>query len=165
MNAAGSSEAREAFRLANDLHLDLIVATGLYPKFASLDEELLRSGGQRLCLLTIVVTLSKWREFYERFNRVLPASVRGLAKQLMKDYDTPEVRAIRNSLAHSKGPLLSSAQLEGAVWKMARGDLRDFMERINDLDERRSDTAVRRIEAIRDALRVENQFADSDLTP
>lgn len=167
MSSHGDAKTRDAFRLANDMHLDLIVATAIYPKFAGLDQDLLRVGGSRQCMFVIALALVKWVDFYDHFSGVLPASVRDIAKKLKVETDRPGLRRFRNVVAaHFKdrsGRIPSNAEVEGALREMTGGDLREFLSWINDLDGIKNETVVQTIEKIRDELRDEHHFSDKDL--
>ncbi len=160
---------REAFRLANDMHLDLIVATGLYRKLGGFDEELIRVGGGRLCLFGIVLTLAKWTEFYDRYRNVLPASVGEKAKKLKKEVVSRGIRGFRNTVvAHvfdkGTGRALTNPEVEQRLQSIAKCDLAGFLTWINDIDGQ-SDTGsvVQTIESIREGIKTEHGLSDKDL--
>ena len=80
-------KAREAFRLANDLHLELIAGTKVFDYFQkqfSLKRppEVVETGTRRMCFWYLINTLSKWMEYYELYKSVIPDDVKMDAKIL-----------------------------------------------------------------------------------
>src|SRR5438094_3230918 len=95
--------AREAFRLASDLMIDLVAGTQTYYILARRFDEVptpdhVRTAITRLCLFHTIITLSKWTELYERYKAIIPKDVRDTAKKLRNEIDHRGIVEFRNKV-------------------------------------------------------------------
>ena len=168
------ARAREAFRLTNDFHHDLITGTQCYntfqgPVFDSLlQHEHVRTGITRLCLFHLVVTLSKWIELYDRYHRVIPQDVHDVARDLRKEIERRGIVEYRNKVVghiwdtDERRPLTSN-EVENWLDKILEPDIPTFMLWVNDVETNSPDSVVNIVARTRDRIRATHGVTDADL--
>ena len=93
--------AREAYRLTNEFVLDLIVGTRVtelyeHPAMKTKIGDAMSIGLTRLVVSHLVITLSKWSEFYRRYKAVIPMDVRDACLQTSRDIERRGIVRFRN---------------------------------------------------------------------
>lgn len=169
-----TAKAREAFRLASDLMMDLIGGMQAHRTFELLfvgnpAPEPVSTQVNRLCLFHIIITLSKWNELYDRYLDVFPEDTRHAAKALMKQIEQKGIVEFRNKVAghiwdSDSGRALTNAEVEQRLSTITGPDLTTFMRWVNNPDDSRfPQTAASVIERVRDRVREVYGFTDADL--
>src|SRR5712691_8931926 len=176
MNPDRDHKAREAFRLANDLMMDLIAGSQAYAIFQrGFDQgpnqppEHLRVAVNRLCLFHAIVSLTKWTELYDRYKDVIPPDVRDAAKGLRKEIEQRGIVEFRNKVVghiwdDDQGRALTNDEVEERLTRLTRSDVRGFLEWVNNTgSEDNTGTAAGVIEAVRERIREVHKLTDADL--
>ena len=168
-------KAREAFRLANDLMLDLVAGTSAY---TILKAQLRRTRDVpdhvdtavfRLCLFHTITTLSRWVELYDRYKDVIPPDVRPASKSLRAQVKTRGIVDFRNKVVGHIWDLeqhraLSNTEVQQRLNAITSSDYAGFFEWAGDPDAPSSaPSAAQVIERVRDSLRSVHSFTDGDL--
>lgn len=168
------AKAREAFRLTNDLMLDLIAASKIHlimKKFGLRvpQPESVRIGINRLCLSHVMITLAKWCELYDRYKAVIPAASREAAKQLTVDLKERGIPTYRNVVVghvwdRETGRPLTVSETELRLAAITKSDIEGFLRWINDSPNNEfPKTVVSIVERVRDTIQNEYSFTTADL--
>ncbi len=132
----------EAYRLANDLFLDLITGTRAYNIFQKLvsqssPDEIVQVGLRRFCLSYVILSLCKWIEYYDRYKTFIPSDIQEQAKKLRNEIDGKRIREFRNKMVghiwdkDTQRPITrqdTEAMLQAIV---GPGDIDGFMRGVN----------------------------------
>ena len=168
-------KARDAFRLASDLMMDLIGGMRAYDMFQQHfavrpPREPVPSQVNRLCLFHLIITLSKWKEFYDRYRDVIPEDVRDVAKTLSKVIEAKGILDFRNKVVghvwdEDARRALTATEIEQRLKVVLHPGLKEFMTWVNDPNDNLFPrTAASVIERVRDRIRELHSFTDADLT-
>ena len=167
---------RDAFRLANDLTMDLTSGSTIYSTIQVIFDrgntqvpDHVRTSVTRMCLFHVILTLAKWTEFYDRYKDVIPSGVRDIAKRLRKDILARGILDFRNKVVghvwdeeHRRA--LTNAEVEERLNAFIGSGVKDFLKWAADPD---ATTDTNRplivIEAVRDAIRSTYHLTDADL--
>jgi len=157
------AKAVEAFRFLNEYVGDLVAGTrslevfDTSPLFATVSDST-RLILRRMCLSHLVVTLSKWGEFYDRYRDILPKDVLQTCRDLRKELDRRGVRDFRNRVVghiwdKKLGRPLTASEVESRLAKVIGHDLASFRARINNpAGNHFPDTVIAVCERVRDRL-------------
>src|SRR5262245_6389597 len=114
--------AREAFRLASELLMDLHGGMQVHRMFQLMfarrpAAEPIPTQVNRLCLFHVVLALAKWVEYYDRYLDVLPEDVKSDAKALRKKVEVMGIPEFRNKVVGhiwdtDTGRPLTSAEID-----------------------------------------------------
>jgi hypothetical protein len=168
------TRARQACRLANDLMLDLINGVEAHRILSKAletipDAEAAKVGINRLVLFHVIIALSKWIEFYDRYKSVLPSDVQGAAKDLRNQVDRRGIRDFRNTVAghiwdDATNRPLTNKEVESRVSAIVGTDIPAFLLWVNDRDHNRfPDNAVAIIERVKNRLKEEYDLKYDEL--
>ncbi len=161
--------------MANDLHLDLITATQTYLHFQRLfavnpPTDMIRTGTNRLCLWYLLLTLSKWIEFYDRYKAIIPSDAQDHAKNLRKTIYNKGIQDFRNKvIGHiwddtTKSPITIEEGDKQLQRILGSDDIDGFMRWINDPDGNQfPENAVMVVQRVRDRIQEFNGFTANDL--
>ena len=165
--------AREAFRLANDLEMDLITGAQLYNHARAgfgLSDPSVEVALKRICLFHTMITLSKWTELYESYKAVFPEVVRGVAKRLHKDITDRGIVQFRNTVVghirdQSLRRPLTTREVEERLAALTKNDIPAFFAWVSTpgMTEEFPDTVVATLERVRDEIRADFGLSDADL--
>jgi len=174
-------KAREAFRLSNDLMMDLMTGMQAYRTFQLLFArtpalEPIPTQTNRLCLFHIIFSLAKWIEFYDRYLDVIPDDTRQQAKSLKKEIENRGIAEFRNKVVGhiwdtETKRALTNSEIGERLSQVIAPDVATFMAWVNDPNDdgqhpdegRHPDTVASIIERVRDRIREVNGFTDEDL--
>ena len=129
----------------------------------------LMSQVNRLCLFHLIITLSKWTEFYDRYRDVIPPDVTEPAKVLRKQIRDRGIPGFRNKVVghiwdDDSKRALTNAEIERRLNPLLAPNLDAFMNWINDSYQNPfPTTAVSVVERVRDRIREVHHFTDADL--
>ena len=169
-------KAREAFRLANDLQLDLLTGTRVYDLLQRrLSEhhasETIEIGIRRMCLWYVILTLSKWIEFYDKYKAFIPSEVQDEAADLRRVIEQRGIRDFRNNtVGHiwddkTNMPLTIEEGQARVQSILGSEDIDGFMRWVNDPKENQFPrNVISIVERVRDGIKQANGFAATDLT-
>jgi hypothetical protein len=165
----------EAFRLANDLHLDLITGTQAYNIFQRLvsanpPRETVQIGIRRLCLSSVILSLCKWVEYYDLYKSIIPSDIQQHAKQLRNEIDRKGIPDFRNKIVghilddDTKRPITMEDVEKKLLSILGPNDINGFMRWVNNPDGNQfPDNVVMVIERVRERIKEINAFTESDL--
>ena len=175
LDTSESRKVREAFRLANDLHLNLIVGTQAYRIFQGLfrhrpPKEIVEIGVRLLCLFNVILSLSKWVEYYDHYKGVIPKDVQTHAKKLRKEIKARGIQEFRNNVVGhiwdktTKQPVTLD-EIEKRINKILRtDDVTEFLNWVNDPKNNSfPHNIISIVERVRDRIRETYGFTDKDL--
>jgi hypothetical protein len=178
--SANRDKAREVYRLANDLLVDLVAGTHAEDFFSKIINKVnqaadIRSnqtavvGLNRLCLFHVIMTLAKVSELYKKNKTILPSACRADFKGLVKSIDQRGILQFRNTVAghlydeKTKKPL-SIAEVNSRVDAIMQGNPQAFFRWVNGgKDNPYPATVVSIVERARDLIRDEHKFSKHDL--
>jgi hypothetical protein len=165
-NSTTSDQDREtavhAAAILNDFIGDLVGATMLFRHW----DNQFRKGHipsdvmvnvQKICISHLVLTLCKFEEFHERFNRVIPSQHSKACKALRREIKTKRVVEFRNKcVGHiwdkkQQRPLLHS-EIMTCLAQLTGGDIAGFLNWINPTANELPSDVVSIVETVRDAL-------------
>jgi hypothetical protein len=139
---ATRERAIEAWRLLNDIVLDLLVGSRALELFDSPGWSRRIHAGtaigfRRMALFHIIITLSKWADFYGSYGDLLPKEVQVACRELKRSIDRRGIRKFRNSVVghifdrEERRPL-TREEVEARVIKVLGGDPETFLRWLND---------------------------------
>ena len=166
---------REAFRLTNDLLNDLISGTSIYTTLRLLlgqqsppvSEEVI-TGVKRMSLFHVILTLSKWAEFYDRYKAFIPNTVKDIAKDLGKYIKDRGIVSFRNTVVghvwdSEQKRALTNDEVEQRIQAlMPAGGFAAFMVWAGS-ESVTPNKPIFVIESVRDAIRDTYNLTDDDL--
>jgi hypothetical protein len=169
-------KAVEAFRVLNEFLGDLVVGIRSLELFESPAIAGRVSSGtltsmRRMCLSHVLLTLSKFVEFYRYYRRQIPADCLAVCKNLQKELVGRGVVEFRNKrLGHiwdsDKNRPLTSQETDAYIDSIIAGDQAAFLKWVNNPHGNRFPaTIVGIVEKTRDRIREENGFSDEDIFP
>jgi hypothetical protein len=96
-------KAIEAYKILNDILADLVIGTRSVEHLFNLlqsvpRDESYKIGVTRLCAFHIILSLTKYIEFYQHYKNVIPVEVRGSCKDLMKNLKNKKIVEFRNKV-------------------------------------------------------------------
>lgn len=166
-------KALNAVDLLNDFVGDFVTGTMVLARFhaehnaGSLTTDQL-TGINKMCLSHLVLGLTKWVEFYDKFNDLIPMELRGEAKQIKKTIEARDVLGFRHKcVGHiwdkkANRPLVNS-EIVDRLNKIINHDVREFMRWLNNPDPNEYSKSVAGIsEAIRNAIAVAHGITPSE---
>jgi hypothetical protein len=170
-----SKKVREAFRLANDLHLDLLTGTSAYyllqkMLLAKPAAEIIQIGIRRMCLWHVILTLAKWVEYYDRYKSILPLDVQPYAKNLRNSIERRRIKDFRNNTVghiwddETKMPI-TLQETEARIQQiLGPEDIDGFMRWVNDpVGNQFPRNVICVVERVRDGIKEVNGFTEKDL--
>jgi hypothetical protein len=168
-------KAREAYRLANDLHLDLVTGSRVYSLLQNMlsakpASETIQIGIRRMCLWYVILTLSKWVEYYDKYKSVIPSDVQIHAKQLRNEIVRRGIRDFRNNTVghvwndETQRPI-TKEETEFCIQQiLGSDDLNDFMLWVNNpTDNQFPRNVIMIVERVRSQIQAINSFTKKDL--
>lgn len=112
----------------------------------------------RMCMSYLILTLEKWIEFYDRYNKIIPSDLHSACKNLTKEIVAKDIRGFRNKhIGHiwdnkSKRPLYNSEILH-RFNEITKNDVEGFLKWVNDPSNNVfPKTVVSIVETVRDRL-------------
>lgn len=166
-------KARAAWRLGHELMQDLIAGTQAYWIFqrqlqARPAREPVPTAIRRLCLMHLVIALSKWTELYKRYRAVISSKVGKDAKELVKVIEKRGIVAFRNKVAghvwdDQTKRALTVQEIEERLSMVLGGDVDDFLKWINNPQESNVGTVVGIIEKVCNQIQAKYGFTKEDL--
>jgi hypothetical protein len=98
------SKAIEAYRILNDILGDLVIGSNtadhlFHPFLSSKMDAPYKVGGTRLCVFHLIITLSKYIEFYQHYKDVIPKETLISCKELVKILKDRQIQKFRNKVA------------------------------------------------------------------
>src|SRR5216683_5759678 len=137
---------REAFRLANDLMMDLTAGSTIdsaiqviFDRGTAPVPDHVRTSVKRMCLFHVIITLVKWTEFYDHYKDVIPTDVRDIAKRLRKDMLARGILDFRNKVVghvwdkeHRRA--LTNAEVEDRLTAFIGSGVKEFLKWAADPD-------------------------------
>jgi hypothetical protein len=167
-------KAIEAASLLNNLLLDLLVGTrGLeiynVPMIAQTVQPALAIGLNRMGLFHLVITLSKWAEFYKRYKSILPADVQKECRALNENIKARGVVNFRNKVVghicdKDTSRPLTTQEIQQKLETVIGGQHQDFLLWINNPASNVFPNSVVAVtEHVRDRLRQEFQLKESEI--
>jgi hypothetical protein len=173
--------AKEAFKVSNDIAIDLAVGPSLYRTYftqqaalpPSERRDLRDAAVRRMLVFHVVITLAKWTEFYRRYGSILPADSAPRARALDAEIRSKGVKEFRDTVAahiwdddDERAP--TAAEIQSRLDRITGGDTRSFMNSVSNLpgveDEvGRVEDTVDRITFVRDSLQREYGLDESAL--
>ena len=96
-------KAIEAYKILNDILADLVIGTRSVEHLFNLLQSVPRDGSYktgvtRLCAFHIILSLTKYIEFYQHYKNVIPVEVRGSCKDLIKILKNKKIVEFRNKV-------------------------------------------------------------------
>jgi len=167
------ARAVEAFRILNEFIGDLISSTANLklldtPLFSQADIEVQRTFF-RMCISYLVITLSKWGEFYDCYLQVIPKDLQGSCKKLKKSIENRGITYFRNKIVGHiwddklKRPL-TMLEVHRSLLKIYGDDPEKFIQWVNNSQSNiYPDTVVGIVEHVRDRIREEFNLSESDI--
>jgi len=166
--------AAEAAGLLNHFLLDFIIGTRALeifesPAIAPSVTPRMAVALNRMAMSHLVVTLTKWGEFYRRYAAVLPIDVRDSCRDLNAQIEIRGIVEFRNTvvghiLDDLTGRPLTSREVDERLDRIMRGERADFFRWINDPASNIFPTSVVAItEHVRDRLRQEYDLRDQEI--
>lgn len=171
---AQRESAIEAASLLNLFLLDFIIGTRGLEIYDLLGVESrvpssVVIGLNRMALSHLVVTLSKWTEFYRRYKAILPDDVRDECRALNKDIVARGIVSFRNTVVghicdKDTGRPLTSHEIDERLERIMAGQGQDFLRWINNPTDNTYPCSVVAItEHVRDRLRDEYRLANDEI--
>ena len=168
-------KAIEACRILNEFVLDLITGVKCIELFESPAVQAKASqetnlGMTRLCFFHLIITLSKWIEFYNKYQSLLPNKNRKVCKNLKKEIEKREIGLFRNKFVghiwdKDCDRPLTKEESDAYIVKINGGDKAAFLGRINKLNAPYPTTVVSISERVRDELEKQYSLTHRDLFP
>ena len=162
--------AIQACRLLNDFIGDIIAPTRVSAAVAhaGFDEGVLRIT-DRMCFSHLIITLSKWAEFYGCYASLISGDCRPACKNLRKEIDRRKIRAFRNKcVGHiwdkTVGRPLIDNELDSYINAIVNEDPHAFFLWLNNPNANDfPNTVVSVVETTRDRLRQDFAITDDEL--
>ncbi len=168
------SQAIEANRLLNDFILDLVTGTRSIeifelPAIKGRSTEAISVGLFRMALFHILITLSKWTEFYDRYKSIIPDELKDVCRALRKKIQHLAIRDFRHRyIGHvwdkKKGRPLLKEEID-VYFSEGFGEMADFIHWVNKPGAVYPETVVSICESLRDSLRSTYEITDKDMFP
>jgi hypothetical protein len=123
----------------------------------------------RLCVFSAIIALDKWVEFYDRYAATFPKNCREAAKRLKKEVEEKGIPKFRDQVvghvwSKDENRPLTPTEVEARFLRISPGGTDEFMRWVcDDGVAARGSSAASVVESVRDSLRVENDFSNSDL--
>lgn len=167
-------KAIEAYRILNDFVGDLIAGTRtleLYqsPKIKAVANQHTKLFAKRMCISHLIITMSKWSEFYRRYKSIIPKDIIQTAKNLQKDIDGRELVNFRNTVAghiwdKKVNRALTPKEIDSRLQKVFVTNQKDFLNWINDpKNKKRSDTVITICELLRKRIKEEYNLTEKEI--
>jgi len=175
MEADSKTRAAEAFRILNEFIGDLVSSTSNLELldtalFQQADIEVKRAYF-RMCISYLMISLSKWCEFYEKYHSVIPRDVRIPAQKLKIAIEQRGIIKFRNKVVghiwdkELKRPL-TIAEVQTRLIKIYGDSPEKFVLWINDSQKNTDhNTVVGIVEYVRDRIRQEFDLSENDIFP
>lgn len=136
-----NQQAKEAYKILNEFIVDLIVGTRSLqlfdsPFFSKKIKDTTRVGINRMCLSHIFLTLYKWLEFYERYNKIIPRDCIPSCRSLRKEIEKREIDKFRNKFVghiwdKEKNRPLTIKEIDDYISKIMGEDHSSFLNWVN----------------------------------
>jgi hypothetical protein len=159
--------AIEAVDVLNDFISDCITPVNVYKNYfqyiiQKIDDINVRNNLlvsiNRMCMSYLILTLDKWIEFYDRYNKIIPSDLHSECKNLKKELVAKDIRGFRHKhIGHiwdkkSKRPLYNS-EIIHRFNEITQNDVEGFLKWVNDpSDNVFPKTVVSIVETVRDRL-------------
>lgn len=136
--------ALSAVDLLNDFVGDFVTGTMVLAQFHAEHNAGSISSGQlagvnKMCLSHLVLGLTKWLEFYDKFHDLIPNELKDEAKQVIRKIEAGDVLAFRHKcVGHiwdkdTNRPLVNSEIID-RLNKIMNNDARAFLKWLNNTD-------------------------------
>jgi hypothetical protein len=168
------ARALQAYRLLNDLLLDLLVghrSLEFYDSaaFQKALPRVMLTGMKRMAISHTIMTLAKWVEFYEKYSQVIPADVRAQCKTLAAEIREKRIRDFRNKVVghiwdnESQRPLVRE-EIDSHLDRIFPHGRKAFMLWVNDPSKQEyPQTVVSIVERVRDHIAAEYAISDAEV--
>ena len=144
MCGSDRKDAIDAVDLLNNFVSDFITGTMALEQYHKKYNSGVITEGQlvdirRMCLSHLVLGLTKWAEFYKKFNHLIPSDLKDDAKQILKTIERRKVIAFRNKCVghiwdkETNRPLTNS-EIMAMLNTMTGNDIRGFLRWVNNPD-------------------------------
>ena len=155
--------AIDAVDILNDFIGDLITGVMVFREY----REYYRKGEmslstmvpiQKMCFSHLVLTLAKWLEFYDHYNKILPDGSKEICRSLNKKIRGKNIRGFRNTcIGHIWDKKLNRPLMQSEIMSKLKDitgeKADDFLKWINDPPNNQyPETVVSVVEEIRDSL-------------
>lgn len=168
------NKALEAYRLLNDFVGDLVAGTRtleLYqsPKIKAVANHNTQLFVRRMCLSYLIITMSKWSEFYKKYKSIIPTDVVNMAKNLQKAIDSRELVTFRNTAVghiwdNKLKRALTSQEIDIRLQKVFSNNENDFLKWINDHENNnQKETVINILELIRKRIQEEYKLTENEI--
>ncbi len=125
-------------------------------------------GINKMCLSHLILSLTKWAEFYKKFHQLIPDEYKDNAKQIIKIIESRKVIEFRNKcVGHiwdkdTNRPLVNS-EIMARLDTIANKDIKGFLRWLNNPNPAEFQNSVAGIcEAIRDKIAAVHKIAPGD---
>jgi hypothetical protein len=169
-----TGKRREAFRLANDLTMDLTSGSTIYSTIQIIFDrgstqvpDHVRTSVTRMCLFHVILMLAKWTEFYDRYKDVIPSG--GYRQAPSKGHSSPWYSGLSKQVVghvwvEECRRALTNAEVEQHLDAFIGSGVKKFLKWAADPD---ATTDTNRplvvMEAARDAIRSTYNLTDAAL--
>jgi len=164
--------AVDAVDILNDFIGDLVSGTMLFRYWINESQQghiqpALMITIQKICISHLVLALSKFTEFYQRFLWIIPLKHRQACKTLLNEIDRKGVVDFRNKcVGHiwdndQQRPLMNS-EIMTRLDRLTDGDMIGFLNWINPTPNELPSSVVRIVETVRDDLTSDYSISPND---
>ena len=136
------SKAIEANKILNDLIGDLVIGTRtidhlFHPLLSSQVDKPYKIGITRLCIFHIIITLTKYIEFYKHFKIIIPKDALNNCKDLVNILQKKQIIEFRNKVVghiwnNDRNAPITDREHDILLQHIYGGDFNSFLLWIND---------------------------------
>ena len=166
-------KAIEACRILNHFVGDLIAGTKtleLYqsPKISEVANQQTQLFVRRMCISHLIITMSKWSEFYKRYKSIIPDNIKEKAKDLQRDIHARDLVNFRNTVVghiwdtKSLKRALTPKEIDIRLQKVFVTNLKDFLNWIHN-SKNQTNTVVGICELLRNNIQEEYKLTEGDI--
>jgi hypothetical protein len=174
MCTTDKTRATNAVDLLNDFVGDFVTGTMSLARFhaehnsGSITAEQL-AGINKMCLSHLILGLTKWAEFYDKFHDLIPSEFKDTAKTIKKTIENRKVIEFRHKcVGHiwdkdTNRPLVNS-EIMTRLETITNNDIKGFLRWLNNPDTTEYPKSVAGVcESIRDKIALEHGVMPSDV--
>jgi hypothetical protein len=169
-------KAVEAYLILNEFIGDLVLGTSALDflsvsRLPPFSDEQFYIGATRMCVGHIVLTLSKWAEFYEHFRKILPEEVRAACRELRKEIAKRRICDYRNKVVghiwdKNQKRHLANDEVDRLLQEIYCGDFEEFLSWINNpKGNSYPETVVAITQYVRDCIKAKHNLGEVELFP
>lgn len=166
-------QAIEAYQLLNNFVGDLIAGTRtleLYQltKIKKIANETTQLFVKRMCISHLIITISKWNEFYDKYKSIIPKDVIDKAKNLKKDINKRKLINFRNTVAghiwdKKLNRPLTPNEIDNRLQQVFITNQKDFINWINDHKNNKNVSIVSVCELLRKKIQEEYNLTEEQI--